>query len=69
MEHRLDIIETIEGFINDSHWYHYDIGNDVLYLRLRAKLDTTAIGDETEDGLILLRDEKTDQAVGLTVVN
>jgi len=62
-------VDTIEGIINGILWYHYDVGNDVLYLRLHDKLDAPALGDETEDGLILLRDEKTDQPVGLTVVN
>jgi hypothetical protein len=63
------ITDTLEGLIDDALWYHYDAANDVLYLRLRSKRETPALGEETDDGLILLRDEQTDQPVGLTVVN
>ena len=52
--------DTLEGTVNDVLWYHYDAANDVLYLRLRAKRDTPAVGEETDDGFILLRDEQTD---------
>jgi hypothetical protein len=61
--------DTLEGFINNAYWYHYDAANDVLYLRLLSARQTTALGEETDDGFILLRDEKTDRPVGLTVVN
>lgn len=30
---------------------------------------TNAVGEETDDGLILLRDAQTDAPIGLTVVN
>ena len=61
--------DTLEGLINNLYWFHYDAPNDVLYLRLRAHRETPALGEETDDGFILLRDESTDQPVGLTVVN
>jgi hypothetical protein len=62
------VIETIEGVVG-TVWYHYDVADDVLYLRLRSRRDTATVGEETDDGFILLRDEKTNQPVGLTVVN
>jgi hypothetical protein len=61
--------ETLEGTINSALWYHYDAANDVLYLRVRSTRETPAVGEETDDGFILLRDEQTDQPVGLTIVN
>ena len=62
-------IDTIEGYVGDVLWYHYDVGNDVLYLRLAAAIDAPSIGEETDDGHILLRDETTDRPIGLTVIN
>lgn len=62
-------IDTLEGLINHSLWYHYDVTDDVLYLRLNARRDAEAVGEETDDGFILLRDAETDEAIGLTVVN
>jgi len=61
-------IDTIEGTLRDL-WFHYDVGNDVLYIRLESKRKTRALGEETDDGFILLRDKKTDEPVGITVVN
>ena len=61
--------DTLEGVINDAYWYHYDAANDVLYLRLLSARQTPALGEETDDGFILLLDEETDRPVGLTVVN
>jgi hypothetical protein len=60
---------TLEGIINATLSYHYDASNDVLYLRLLSHRDTPAIGEETDDGFILLRDQTTDQPIALTVVN
>ncbi len=62
------VIETIEGVVG-AVWYHYDVADDVLYLRLEDRRSTPAVGEETDDGFILLREEATDQPVGLTVVN
>lgn len=62
-------IDTIEGIIDSALWYHYDVGDDVLYIRFAAKRDAETIGEETEDGLILLRDAKDGRSVGITVVN
>lgn len=62
------LIETIEGVVG-TLWYHYDVADDVLYLRLKDQRDAPTVGEETDDGFILLRDEATDKTVGLTVVN
>lgn len=61
--------ETLEGTLDGGLWFHYDAAGDVLYLRLQSKLDSPALGEETDDGFVLLRDESTDQPVGLTIVN
>jgi hypothetical protein len=63
------VIETLEGIVGASLRYHYDVADDVLYLRLATHLGADALGEETDDGMILLRDPKTDQTIGLTVVN
>ncbi len=62
------VIETLEGVVAGMMWYHYDVTNDVLYLRLTARRGADAVGEETDDGFILLRDAATDEPVGLTVV-
>jgi len=61
-------MDTIEGTVNDLVWYHYDLGNDVLYLYLAARRDEEAFGEETPDGFILLRAEDG-AIIGMTVVN
>lgn len=60
--------ETLEGVIDDRLWFHYDVLGDVLYLRLVTQRATPALGEETDDELILLRAEADDRPVGLTVV-
>ncbi len=62
------LTETIEGTVG-FFWYHYDVSADVLYLRRSERRETQAIGEETNDGLILLRDANGDELVGLTVVS
>lgn len=61
--------DTIEGVIDTVLWFHYDLSNDVLYLRLAADRTTPVYAEETPDGYLLERREDTDQVVGLTVVN
>jgi len=61
--------DTIEGLINGVISYHYDLSADVLYLRLLADMNTAAIGEETDDGLIELHDEQTGRLIGITVVS
>jgi len=61
--------DTIEGTINGTISYHYDIVADVLYLRLLSDMDTESIGEETDDGLINLVDETTGRIIGTTIVS
>jgi hypothetical protein len=63
------VIETIEGMVAGALWFHYDAGGDVLYLRLADRREAEAVGEETDDGFILLREMTTNETVGLTVVN
>ena len=62
-------VDTIEGTVDDVLWYHYDLGGDVLYLRLAVERDVLTWAEETDDGLLVVRREDNDQPVGLTVVN
>jgi hypothetical protein len=61
--------DAIEGIVNAAYRFHYDIFADVLYIRLIDAEKTMTIGDLTDDGDILLRDEQTDRVVGVTVVS
>jgi hypothetical protein len=65
---RMVALDTIEGIINNVVWFHYSVIDDVLYLRLQSARDSEALGEETDDGFILLRDAVSDKTVGLTVV-
>lgn len=58
----------IEGVVSDSLWFHYDVENDVLYLQIAEKRGQEMFGEETPDGLILLR-TSDDGGAGMTIVN
>ena len=62
------VIETIEGLLGSVR-FHYDARQDVLYLRSADYQDDNALGEETDDGFILLRDSESDRPIGLTIVN
>lgn len=62
-------IETLEALIDDKLWFHYDACADVLYVRIASKRDIETVGEETDDGFVLLREIATDRAVGITIVN
>ena len=62
-------VDTIEGTVDDVLWYHYDLANDVLYLRLAAHRDAPTYAEESDDGFLLVRREDDDDLVGITVVN
>ncbi len=47
--------------------FQYDEHSDILYISLDKP--QPAISDEIEDGILLRRDPKTHQAVGLTILN
>ena len=61
--------DTLEGTINGTLSYHYDVFADVLYLRLVSEMETPTLGEENDDGLIELRDERSNRLVGITIVN
>lgn len=64
--------DSIQGII-DRHgvtwWFHYDVASDVLYLRLASERDAETMGEETPEGMVLLRRSTDDLPVGLTVVD
>jgi uncharacterized protein YuzE len=62
-------LDTIEGILPGRLWFHYDVGNDVLYIRLDSERRTATVGEETDDGVVLIRDKKNGRPVGITVVN
>lgn len=61
--------DTIEGTIDSSLWFHYDLTNDVLYLRLADRRDVQTYADEQDDGSLVLRSLNDDSTVGLTIVD
>lgn len=61
--------DTLEGTIDQSLWFHYDLAGDVLYLRLARERDAATVAEETTEGLLLLRGMDDDRVVGLTIVN
>jgi hypothetical protein len=62
------IAEALEGTV-DRFWFHYDLRNDLLYVRLLAARDVESHGEESADGLIILRSMADDSVVGVTAVN
>lgn len=64
--------DTIEGVVEETCWFHYDVSNDALYLQLlserRKRRRTPAYGEETPDGLIEFRTD-SGRLIGLTIVN
>jgi hypothetical protein len=61
--------DAIEGIVNDRFRFHYDIFADVLYIRLLDTDEVATIADLTDEGDLLLRDDKTNAPVGLTVIS
>ena len=61
--------DTLEGIIDGTTHFHYDVTSDVLYLRLLSAEGRPAFGDLDDDGDIHLLDEATHVKVGLTIVN
>ena len=63
--------DTVEGTIGggpSALWFHYDLGSDVLYIRLASDRNAPTTAEETPDGFLLLRRESDDHPVGITVV-
>lgn len=61
-------VDVIEGIVEGVLWCHYDVANDVLYLRLVADRDAPTFAEETTDGYLLNRRQDNRKTVGLTVV-
>jgi len=61
--------DVLEGTVDQALWFHYDLANDVLYLRLASQRNAQTVAEETPDGLLLLKCADTDKPVGLTIVN
>jgi uncharacterized protein YuzE len=61
--------DTVEGQINGTVSYHYDVFADVLYLRLVSDMQTPSIGEETDGGDIELHEETTGRLIGITVIS
>jgi hypothetical protein len=62
-------VDTIEGVVDGVLWCHYDIANDVLYLRLAEERESPAYSEESDGGFLLVRREDNDKVVGMTGVN
>ena len=61
--------DAIEGMIDETLRFHYDMFTDVLYLRLLEAEGVPTLGETTDDGDVLHRDEATGRPVGLTVIS
>jgi len=61
--------EALEGIIDESWWFHYDMARDVLYLRLAQHLNSETSAEETHEGLLLLHTMDSEAPVGITIVN
>lgn len=60
---------TIEGTIDSTLWFHYDLTADVLYLRKTDSRGVATYADEQPDGTLLLRRQDNDAVAGLTVLD
>lgn len=60
--------ETLEGMTGDL-WYHYDVPNDVLYVRRGVPTPAPTYGEENDEGLIIHRADADDAVVAVTIVN
>lgn len=60
-------VDTIEGITDGVLWCHYDISNDVLYLRRVDHRPAPACSEENEGGFLVVGRQDNDQVVGMTV--
>ncbi len=60
---------TLEGMVDQDLWYHYDLANDVLYLRRASDREVETVSEETPDGFLELRRLDNDVLAGLTIIN
>lgn len=61
--------DSVEGTIDNALWFHYDMENDILYLRTVSSRNMSTYADEQPDGTMLLRSLESDAPVGLTLIN
>jgi len=61
--------DALEGIVDNLFRFHYDIFADVLYIRLLSAEGVATYAELTDGGDMLLRDEKTNKPVGLTVIS
>ncbi len=61
-------IDTLQGILGGSVWFHLDLSNDVLYLRTETTRTERVFGEEVPAGFTVLRTDSGDIA-GMTVVN
>jgi hypothetical protein len=61
-------IDTLQGTLDDAVWFHLDLSNDVLYFRLQETRQEPVFGEETPEGITLLRTEEGHVA-GMTIVH
>ncbi len=61
--------DALEGIVDSLFRFHYDIFADVLYIRLLSAEGIATYAELTDGGDMLLRDEKTEKPVGLTVLS
>lgn len=62
------VTDTLEGLIDGRLFFHYDMGNDVLYLRRADHRERECFGEETQRG-IMFKDAETDEVVGWTALD
>lgn len=60
-------IDTLQGILGDSIWFHFDLNNDVLYLRDPSTRNEPVFGEENADGFTVLRTDDGKYA-GMTIV-
>jgi uncharacterized protein YuzE len=61
--------DAVEGVVDESFRFHYDLLTDVLYIRLLSGESLETIGEITDEGDILLRSEDAGRPVGLTIIS
>jgi len=64
----LDKLDALQGILGDAIKFHFDLTSDILYLRLLEKAETPAYSEETDNGYMLVRDLKTDEVIGMTLL-
>lgn len=55
----LEDYDTVEGVVGDSLDYHFDMTDDVLYLRLISTQEQEVFGEETPEGFLLFQKPRT----------